>query len=100
MILVRNVFKLKFGKTREALSVFKEMQAHAKKMGSGMAPSRLLTDIVSSFYTLVLEHTFKSLADFEASSQGMMSDPEWKAYYQKGLPLVESGYREIFTIVE
>jgi len=100
MIVVRNVFKLKFGKTREALAVFKEGQAFARKTGFGMGSPRLLTDVVSSFYTIVLEHTFTSLADFETSAQVVMSNPEWKAWYQKVIPFVESGYREIFTIVE
>jgi hypothetical protein len=25
---------------------------------------------------------------------------EWKAWYQKFVPLVDSGYREVFTLVE
>lgn len=100
MIVVRNVFKLKFGKSREALAVFKEGQAFAKKAGIGTSPPRLLTDVVASFYTLVLEQMFASLADFESNAQVLMSNPEWKAWYQKVLPFVESGYREIFTIVE
>ena len=100
MILVRNVFKLKFGKTKDALAVFKEGQAFARRLGVGAAPPRLLTDVVSSFYTLVLEQTFASLAEFETSSQTLMANPEWKSWYQKVLPFVESGHREIFTIVE
>lgn len=100
MILVRNVFKLKFGKAREALAVFKEGQAFAKRLGIGTAAPRLLTDVVSSFYTLVLEQTFASLGEFESSSRALMSNPEWKNWYEKVLPFVDSGYREIFTIVE
>jgi hypothetical protein len=29
-----------------------------------------------------------------------MGVEEWKVWYQKFVPLVESGYREIFTVVE
>lgn len=100
MIVVRNVFKLKFGKTREALAVFREGQAFAKRLGVGATPPRLLTDVVSSFYTLVLEQTFASLAEFESSVQTLMAHPDWKNWYQKVLPFVDSGYREIFTVVE
>ncbi len=100
MIVVRNVFKLKFGKTREALAVFKEGQAFAKRLGVGMAAPRLLTDVVASFYTLVLEQTFASLGEFETSTQTLMGNPEWKSWYQKVLPFVDSGYREIFMVVE
>jgi hypothetical protein len=100
MIVVRNVFRLKFGKTREAVAVFKEGQATMRQSGFGHTPARVLTDLVSSFYTLVLEQTFDSLADYESSAQALMANNEWKAWYQKVLPLVESGHREIFTIVE
>jgi hypothetical protein len=100
MIVVRNVFRLKFGKTREAVSVFKEGLAYMKQQGFGRAPARVLTDAVASFYTLVFEQTFESLADFESSAQALMANNDWKAWYQKVLPLVESGHREIFTLVE
>jgi hypothetical protein len=100
MIVVRNVFKLKFGKTREAVPLIKEGIAHMKQLGFGRAPARLLTDLVSDFYTLVLEQTFDSLADYERSAGVLMANSDWKAWYQKIVPLVESGHREIFTIVE
>jgi hypothetical protein len=29
-----------------------------------------------------------------------MGDTEWQAVYRKIVPLVDSGYREIFTIIE
>ena len=100
MIVVRNVFKLKFGKTKEAVSLMKEMQVMANKQGFGRAPARLLTDLVATFYTIVLEHTFESMADFENQAKNMMVNNDWKAWYQKLTPLIESGHREIFTIVE
>ena len=62
MILVRNVFQLKFGKTREAVPIFKEGLANMQKMGFGRGNARLLTDAVSDFYTLVMEQTFQSMA--------------------------------------
>ena len=100
MIVVRNVFRLKFGETREAVAAFREGFGHIQRMGISRAPARLLTDLVSSFYTVVLEQTYESLADFENSAKILMADKDWKAWYQTVLPLVESGYREIFTIVE
>ena len=41
MILVRNVFQLKFGKAREATALIKENEALFKKHGA--APTRYLT---------------------------------------------------------
>jgi hypothetical protein len=99
MIVIRNVFRLKFGKAREAVAVMKEAVAIQKKLGSDAA-TRLLTDATGEFYTLVLELTVPSLAAIEGMQSKVMADKEWQATYQKFVPLVESGYRDIFTIVE
>jgi hypothetical protein len=99
MILVRNVFRLKFGKAREAVAVMKDGLAIQKRLASGISP-RLLTDLSGDFYTLVLELTVPSLATLETTQSQIMSDKDWQANYQKFVPLVESGHREIYTIVE
>jgi hypothetical protein len=99
MILVRNVFRLKFGKSREAVAIMKDGIAIQKKLAPGISP-RLLTDLSGDFYTIVLELTVPSLATLEATQSQIMSDKDWQAHYQKFVPLVESGHREIYTIVE
>ena len=66
MIVVRNVFQLKFGKAREAVALVKEGLAIQKKAVTGLDFStRLLTDVTGPFYTLVLELTVPSLSTFE-----------------------------------
>lgn len=97
MILVRDVFRLKFGKARDALAVWKEMADHAKKAGWPGGTPRVLTDLVGPYYTLVMETTVKDLHAWESNMQ-TMSDPEWRTLYGKFTPLVEGGHREIFTI--
>jgi hypothetical protein len=99
MILVRNVFKLKYGQARPALALFKDAKALMARTGS-TTPTRVLTDLVGPAYTLVLEHTFSDLAAWEADMRSTVGADEWRAWYQKFTPLVESGYREIFTITE
>ncbi len=99
MILVRNVFRLKFGKAREAVAVMKEAIAIQKKLSPDMS-ARLLSDVSGQFYTLVLELTAPSLAALENTQPRIMGDKEWQANYQKFVPLVESGSREIFTIID
>jgi hypothetical protein len=99
MILVRNVFHLKFGKAREAVAILKDGLAIQKKLTSEIS-TRLLTDLTGDFYTIVLEITTASLASLETMQPRIMGDKEWQANYQKLLPLVESGHREIYTIVE
>lgn len=99
MILVRDIFQLKFGKAKEALALWKDGAEIIKRVGYG--PERLLTDLVGpSYYTFVMESTFDSLADLEKELGRVFADAEWSQWYQKFLPLVESGRREIFNIVE
>ena len=48
----------------------------------------------------MLELTVQDLATFESYAPKLFGDKEWQAYYQKLGPLVESGHREIFTVVD
>jgi len=98
MIVVRNVFRLKFGRAKEAVELWKEGMALAKRVGF-TGKSRVLTDVVGQFYTVVFEHSFESLSDFETTGKKVMSNPEWQAWYQKISAITESGYREIFNVV-
>lgn len=101
MIVIRNVFQLKYGKAREAVALMKEALAIQKRMFADQAFStRVLTDVTGPFYTLVLELTVPSLATFEANAPRLFADKEWQANYQKMAPLVESGSREVYSIVE
>jgi hypothetical protein len=103
MVVIRNVFRLKFGKAREAVALFKEGIAIQKRIGAGAGldfPTRLLTDVTGPFYTVVLELTVPNLAAFEGAAPQLLGDKDWQANYQKLGSLVESGSREIFTLVE
>ena len=98
MILVRDVFQLKFGKAKDAKEVWKEGVKTNKEFSK--IPHRILTDLTGKAYTLVLETTFDNLGVYENSMKTLMSAAEWKSWYAKFIPLVESSYREIFTIVD
>jgi len=101
MIVVRNVFQLKFGKAKEAVAVVKEGMAIQRRALTGVEFStRVLTDVTGPFYTLVLELTVPNLGAFESFAPRLFGDKDWQANYQKLAPLVESGYREVFTVVE
>jgi hypothetical protein len=100
MVIVRNVFRLKFGKTKEALAVMKEGLAIQQRVLSDVEFStRVLTDVTGPFYTVVLELTAPSLAAFEANTPRLFANSDWQANYQKMTPLVESGYREVFSVI-
>ena len=79
----------------------KEGIAIQKRVMSGLEySSRVLTDVTGPFYTLVLEVTAPDLATFESNVPRLFGDSEWQANYQKMAPLVESGYRQVFAIVD
>ncbi len=99
MLLIRDVFRLKYGQARPAIAVFKEGKGLMKQLGM-TTPSRVLTDLVGPSYTLVLETSVPDLAAFEALGKKITTSDQWHAWYQKFTPYVESGYREIFTIVD
>ena len=99
MIVVRNVFRLKFGKAKEAIALLKEGIAIQKRAGVEVN-QRLMTDFVGTFYTVVLELTVPNMGALEATMPKVMGDKDWQAIYLEFSALVESGYREIFTLVE
>ena len=98
MIVVRNVFRLKFGKAKEGVDLWKQRLTLSKGLEIQGSP-RILTDLTGPFYTVVFEISFNSLADFEGSAKQLMANPEWQAWYQKVSAITESGYREIFNVV-
>jgi hypothetical protein len=100
MIVVRNVFRLKFGKTKEATALWKEGREIIKRLGVSGGAARVMTDLAAPFYTLVIENEFASVAEWESQSQRAMHQSEWENWYQKFVLLCESGYREIYTVVE
>jgi hypothetical protein len=98
MILVRDVFKLKIGKAKEAKALFKEAAELAKKYD--LPVGRAMTDLTGPFYTFVWESTHKSLAEYEASMNDPRGAEDWGKWYQKFAPLIDGGHREMFTLVE
>ena len=99
MIVVRNVFRLKFGRAKEAVALLKEGIAIQKRAGVDMN-QRLMTDLVGTFYTLVLGLTAPNMSNLDANMPKVMGDKDWQAIYHEFSSLAESGYREVFTIVE
>jgi len=99
MIVVRNLFRVKFGQSKPAIAAFKEGRALMKKLGV-KAESRLLTDLVGTSYTIVHELQFDGLGAFEQEMKKVTGSPEWRAWYETFIPYCEAGSREIFNVVE
>lgn len=98
MIVVRNIFKLKFGMAREAIELWKE---GIKLMNeAGGHSERVLTDLTGPFYTFVMESTYKNLTEYENLMSTEVRTDEWRKWYQRFVDITESGYREIYQIVQ
>jgi predicted lipase len=97
MIVVRNTFQLKFGKAKDAKALIKENEELMKKYGH--TTPKFMTDLTGEFYTLVMETSYDTLSSFEKSSTEAMGEKEFSQWYGKFIPLVESGRREIYTLL-
>jgi hypothetical protein len=97
MFIVRDIFHLKFGHYRDAKALFDE--AKSNNMLPDTSNFRLLTDFTGHSYRLIMEESFSTLADYEKSLSSGMNEEEWKKWYEKFKPLVESSYREILKQV-
>jgi hypothetical protein len=96
MILIRNVFHLKFGQAKEAVTIWKEMVELMRNAEIG-SNHRLLTDLAGTpYYTLIFEVSFPSLPEW----RGALDSEEQRRLYERFIPLVESGSREIYNIVQ
>jgi hypothetical protein len=99
MILVRDIFHLKFGKAKDAKILFKEGIELTKKYG--FEKGRSFTDLVTNHsYTLIKESEWESLSAWENSMKNALGAEERRVWYEKFIPLVESASREILNILE
>jgi hypothetical protein len=94
MILVRDVFKAKYGKGSELVALFKE----AMKSWASNLNYRILTDLSGPFFTVVTEEEVESYEAWEKRLEEVFGHPEFAGWFAKMEPLVESGSREFYTI--
>jgi NIPSNAP protein len=98
MILVRDIFRFKFGQAKEPIGLWKQVIARMRQSGW---KARLMTDLVGpDYYSLILESTWDSLADWEKQSSALRADPQWRVIYEKILPYTESGRREVLSLID
>jgi len=95
MFLVRDVFTAKPGCAKELVKKFKQAAPFMEQQG--FCNSKIMTDVVSNYWTVVLEAEVESLSAFE-KHEGFTSKPEVKEIMKDYMTLVEGGYREIFKI--
>ena len=96
MLLIRDVFKTKPGKAKNLVNIMK--QAIPFMEAAGFSNVKLMTDVVSNYWTVVLQSEVESLAGFESKVSGFSSRPELAEIMKGYIDNIEGGYREIFKI--
>ena len=99
MIIIREVFTAKPGQASKLAKLF-------KKAFAGDANSRIMTDMVGEYNTVVMEMQVNSLAEFEKQMEEYKSgkpdpnmDPKVAEEMSKYTEMYVTGRREIFQVI-
>lgn len=97
MILVRQVFQIKYGYMDKVLAGMKEFAArYPESMGKGRG--RILTDLSGKNFTLVLETEAASMDAYWQELEKMFQNQDQAAGMNTFFQYIESGQREYYTI--
>jgi hypothetical protein len=100
MLVARQVFQARYGRGDELVALFQEFNTRMRDAGELSPQFRILTDVTGPFFTVVTEVEVESLAAWEGGFQAAMNQPWMGEWFGRMQPLVESGRREFYTIVE
>ena len=98
MLIVRQVFRAKYGRGDELVALFKEFNTWMPEAGGAAPRFRILTDASGPFFTVVTE--VESLAAWEGRFRESMDRPWMGEWFGRMMPLVELGSREFYNLVE
>ena len=96
MYIVHNVFRTKPGKAKELVAKFKAASPHFHELG--VKNTRILTDTVSTYWTVVVESEVDDLASYIHNIESMGGNSELRAAMAGYMDLVDSGHRAIYKI--
>jgi hypothetical protein len=97
MYLIRDVFHTKPGKAKDLVKKFKQAAPFMEKQG--MKGLKIMTDIATTYWTVIFESEVEDLSEFAKEVRGgSASDPELGKIMEGYIDLVTGGYREIYLI--
>jgi len=97
MYLIRDVFNTKPGKAKELVKKFKQAIPYMEKQG--MKGSKIMTDIASTYWTVIFESEAEDLSQFGKEVRGGTApDPEMAKIMEGYMDLLIGGHREIYLI--
>ena len=100
MLRARQVFQAKYGRGDELVALFQEFNTRMQEAGETTPRFRILTDATGPFFTVVTEIEVENFAAWEGEFSTAMNRPWMGEWFSRMMPLVESGRREFYTIVE
>ena len=100
MLVARQVFQAKYGRGDELVALFQEFNTRRREAGETTPRFRILTDATGPFFTVVIEIEVENFAAWEGGFRESMERPWMGEWFSRMVPLVESGSREFYTIVE
>lgn len=96
MFLVRNVFHAKPGKAKDLVATFRKASPHFAEFG--IKNTKVLTDISTTFWTVVVESEVEDLNTYFDVATSVSRKPELGEAMKGYMDLVEGGFREIYKI--
>ena len=97
MYLIREVFQAKPGKAKDLVKMFKLAAPHFKKT-QGIGDMKVMTDIVSNYWTVVVESETNDIGGFFTDLRSATMSDELKDIMKGYMDCVAGGHREIFMI--
>ena len=97
MYQIREVFNAKPGKAKDLVKMFKQAAPHFEKT-EGVKNVKVLTDIVSTYWTVILESETEDLGGFFSNLRNATMSDELKEIMKGYMDCVEGGKREVFMI--
>ena len=96
MYLIREVFRTKPGKAKELVMKFKKAEPYFEK--DGMKNYKLMTDIATTYWTVVVEFETEDLNDFVQATRSGPPQQELQEIMDGYIDLLEGGNREIYLL--
>jgi hypothetical protein len=97
MVVIRNVFRCKPGQAKALVAKLKGSFEVMEREGTVKA-GRVMTDVATTFWTVVFETEVESLGAWESAFSTYGSNPEIQKAMDGYMDLVEGGHREIWRV--
>lgn len=100
MIVVLNVYRIKYEKAEKALSLWREGIAISSLTNDNQVEIRLLTDSLGTYFTIMIEVTADSLEAYDEWTREVLGNREYGSWYQEFVNLTVGRYREVFNLID